>query len=84
MSTVPSVEDVNRELGRQINEEALADPKSPYRGKFVGIANGQVVVVGDDLTETVEALRRVDPDSTRLYCLEAGRPEEVMEVWETT
>ena len=51
MSTVATVQEIkaiNRELARQINLEARANPHSPYAHKFVGIANGQVVVVEND------------------------------------
>src|SRR5436309_150459 len=46
----------NRELARQINEEALKNPHSPYANKFVGIANGQVVVIADDLDQMIRRL----------------------------
>jgi hypothetical protein len=68
----PSVQDLNRELARHINEEARTNPNSPYTGKFFGIANGQVVTVGDDLDEVVRVLRRVEPDPRRAFCVEAG------------
>ena len=43
----------NRELANRINEEALRNPHSPYANKVVGLINGQVVVVDDDLDEVV-------------------------------
>ncbi len=62
----------NRELAQRINEEARRDPQSPYAGKFVGLANGQVVVVADSLEEVVQRLRQIEPDPQRGFCLEAG------------
>src|SRR5947208_5815164 len=47
MSGPSAVQEANEQLARQINEEARSDPHSPYAGKFVGIANGQVIVVAD-------------------------------------
>ena len=39
---------VNCALAEKIDREALADPTSPSANKFVGIANGEVVIVSDD------------------------------------
>jgi hypothetical protein len=63
----------NRELARQINEEALKNPNSPYANKFVGIANGQVVVVADDLEEMSRRLRQIEPDPSKCFGVEASR-----------
>jgi hypothetical protein len=82
MSATPSIQEVNAELARQLNEDAQTNPDSPYRGKFVGIANGHVVTVADDLDQAVEGLRRAEPDPLKTYCLLAGLSEEaVHEVW---
>src|SRR5207249_806093 len=62
MSTANTILEVNRELARKINEEARANPQSPYANKFVGIVNGQVVVVADTLEEMIRHLRQVEPD----------------------
>jgi hypothetical protein len=77
-----TVQDINRELARKINEEARNDPHSPYANKLVGIANGQVVVVADDLDEMVRRLRQIEPDPVRTFGLEASEnPDEVHEIW---
>ena len=83
MSDSPqSVADRNRELADRINAEALANPNSPYAGKFVGIANGQVVTVGDDADQVIRELLKVEPDPHKLFCLEAGLDySEVQEIW---
>jgi hypothetical protein len=82
MSGARSVQELNRELARRINEEARKDPQSPYANKFVGIANGQVVVVADDLEELTRRLRLIEPDPTKLFCVEASRDyDEVVEIW---
>jgi hypothetical protein len=83
MSGAKSVLDLNRELASKINEEALRNPQSPYANKFVGIANGQVVVVADDLDEVSERLRQAEPDTTRCFIVEASRDYSIVEeIWE--
>ena len=80
MST--SVQNLNRELARRINAEATSNPQSPYAHKFVGIANGQVVVVTDDLDDLAQRLRQAEPDPTKTFCVEASRDyAEVHEIW---
>jgi hypothetical protein len=82
MSDVRTVQELNRELARPINEEALRNPQSPYANKFVGIANGQVVVVGDDLDEVARHLRQIEPDPTKCFGVEASRDYDQVEyVW---
>src|SRR5437868_3699002 len=44
MSASSTLAELNRNLARKINEEARINPQSPYANKFVGIADGQVVL----------------------------------------
>ncbi len=82
MSGSATVQDVNRELARKINEEARSNPQSLYAGKFVGIANGQVVVVADDLDSVIQHLRQTEPDPLKTFWVEASRDyAEVHEIW---
>src|SRR5436309_1029651 len=82
MPNSASVKEINADLARRINEEALRDPNSPYAGKFVGIANGEVVVVADDLDTMLLRLRQIEPDSTRTYSIEASHDYSVVEeIW---
>lgn len=82
MSNTNSVLEINRELARKINEEALKDPQSPYAHKFVGIANGKVVVVADSLDAMSRRLRQIEPDPTKTFCVEASRDYDVVEeIW---
>lgn len=62
--------EVHRKLARKISEEASANPQSPYAGKYVGMANGQVVVVADNWNEVVQRLDQVEPDPQKTFCLE--------------
>ena len=81
MSTA-TVQDINRELARRINEEARRDPQSQYANKFVGIANGRVVVIADDLDEMATKLRQIEPDPKKCFGVEASRDyDEVHEIW---
>jgi hypothetical protein len=84
MSPAATVQDTNRELARRINEDARRDPRSHYANKFVGIANGQVVVVAVDLDTLVNRLRQIEPDASKTFCIEASRDyDSVQEIWET-
>ena len=77
-----SIAAANEQVARQINQEARQNPQSPYAGKLVGIANGQVVVVADTWREVVERLRQVEPDPARCRCLEASADyDRVDEIW---
>jgi ubiquinone biosynthesis protein UbiJ len=82
MSIANTVQDLNRQLARRINEEARSNPQSPYANKFVGIANGQVVVVADELNDLARRLRQIEPDSTKTVSVEASRDYTVVEeIW---
>ena len=82
MDDFAAIRDANMALARRINEEARADPSSPYAGKFVGIANGQVVVVTDDLESLYYRLEEIEPDNRRVFWIEASRdPTEIEYIW---
>jgi len=82
MPITGTVQDLNRQLARRINQEARTNPQSPYANKFVGIANGQVVVVADELDELARRLRQLEPDPTKTLCVEASRDYTVVEeIW---
>jgi hypothetical protein len=82
MSGANSVPEINQELARKINEEARQNPQSPYANKYVGIANGKVVVITDNLDQLAEALRLAEPDSTKTFWVEASRNyDEPEEIW---
>lgn len=82
MSAASTVQELNRDLAHRINAEAMSNPQSPYAGKFVGIANGQVVVVGDDLDDVLRRLRQIEPDHRNCFFVEASRDyNEVHEIW---
>ncbi len=83
MESLCEIQKLNRELAERINREARSDPDSPYAGKFVGIANGKVVSVGDTLRDALRIVRQVEPDAARTNCVEASRDYSVVEyIWE--
>jgi hypothetical protein len=82
MSAPDPVTSLNRDLARKINQEARSNPQSPYAHKFVGIANGQVVAVADDLDEMTRQLREAEGDPRKCFWVEASRDyDEVHEIW---
>ena len=82
MASAKTIQEINRELAERINAEALANPQSPYAGKFVGIANGQVVIVTDDLDELESALESASASPEETYFLEAGYDDrQADEIW---
>jgi hypothetical protein len=84
METLSVVQERNRALAQRINDEARTNPRSPYAGKFVGLANGQAVVVDDSLEEVVQRLEQVEPDPKRTFCIEAGLDyDAVQSIWWT-
>lgn len=71
----------NQRLARKINREARANPKSPYAHKYVGIANGKVVVVADSWREVAVRLREIEPDPSKCYGVEASADyDQIIEI----
>jgi len=82
MSTPQTVQELNRELARKLVEEGRQNPHSMYRGKFVGIANGQVVAVTDNWDELARRLRQAEPDPSKTFGVEVGHNYDVVqEIW---
>lgn len=82
MSSAATVQDLNRKLAREINQEARNNPQSAYANKFVGIANGKVAAVSDNLNDLAQQLRRIESDPLKCFCVEASRDYTVVEeIW---
>ena len=82
MSSLEEVQRANRELAERINDEARSDPTSPYAGKFVGIANGKVVIVTDDLKSLYYGLEAAEPDNLRVFCVDPEYdPTKIEYIW---
>ncbi len=85
MAPTRTIAEINRELADKLNEEARQNSQSPYAGKKIGIANGQVVVVSDSWDDLGPRLRAIEPDGSKRYCIEIGRDYGgVHEIWEVT
>lgn len=85
MENISVVQQRNREMAERVNDEARTNPQSAYAGKFVGLANGQVIVVADSLDDVVQRLEQVETDPQRTFCMEAGLDyEAVQSIWRVT
>jgi hypothetical protein len=77
----PAMRRLNEEVARRINTETRADPSSPYANKYVGLVNGEVVIVTEDLNALDRRLRELDPGNNGSFGFEASRdPDEVYRV----
>lgn len=82
MAQAESILERNQKLAERINQEAKQNPDSPYAGKFVGIVDGQVMVVAETLRETVQRLRQVESDPARCCCIEASYDyDQIHDIW---
>jgi len=80
-----TTQQLNRDLAEKLNLEAKQNPQSPFAGKKVGIANGQVVVVADNWRDVAQQLRQAEPDPTKTFCVEIGADySTVQEIWEAS
>ncbi|MBO0696908.1 MAG: hypothetical protein J2P46_00805 [Zavarzinella sp.] len=66
-----SVRTTNERLARKIRREGK-QPASPYADKFVGLANGEVVVVADSLDDVSNRLRKIEPDPSKCYIVDVA------------
>lgn len=83
MSEANTIQDKNRLLAEKIAAEARSDPQSVYAGKFVGIANGQVVATADNWDQLARKLQQIEPDPSKTFGIEIGRDyNKVVEIWE--
>lgn len=70
------------EMARKIQQEARNNPESPYKGKFIGVANGQIAVVADNLDELVPRLAQIESDNSKIMIIEADDDiDAVHEIW---
>lgn len=82
MLDTQSIQYLNLELARMINDEVRSNPASPCAGKIVGLSYGQVVAVAGTWDEIGERLDQIEPDATKTYCFEAGvHYSEPQDIW---
>jgi hypothetical protein len=79
---VADIQAANQRVADALIAEARRNPQAPYMGKFVGIANGQIVVVADSWDELARRLREKVPDPSTTLSLEVGIDyDEVQWIW---
>jgi hypothetical protein len=71
MTNNGSVRATNERLARKVRREGK-EPGSPYADKFVGIANGEVVVVTDSLEDVTNRLLRIERDPSKCYIVDVA------------
>jgi hypothetical protein len=82
MKALTAAQERNRAVAESINAEALANPASPYAGKFIGVVGGAVAIVADSVDELGTALDRMGQAASDCFCIEAGRDYEEPEyIW---
>ena len=81
MSVTTTIQQLNRELGDKVLADAQQNPQA-YPGKYVGIANGQVVIITDDLSALVRRVKEVEPDPAKTFGVVIGlNYDKVYEIW---
>lgn len=75
-----SIHTINRRLAQKVKREGKVNPKSPYAKRFVGIANGKVVVIAETLDEMSKRLRKIEPDVSK--CIGVDLVGDYDRVWE--
>jgi hypothetical protein len=79
---MPTIREINEALANKLYDEAQGDPQSPYAGKKVGIANGQVVVVADDWDEVCRRLEKAEPDAAKMFCIDMAQDYKTVQyIW---
>ncbi|MBI2806158.1 MAG: hypothetical protein HYX68_14345 [Planctomycetes bacterium] len=80
---MPTIREINQTLANKLYEEAQRDPLSPYAGKKVGFANGQIVVVADAWRDVTNALNKIEPVAANTFCIDMAQDyKTVQEIWE--
>jgi hypothetical protein len=70
------------ELARRVSREARADPTSPYARKYVGILDGNVVVIADSPGEALRELRKLAPDRGKGLLVDTSVDYDALhEIW---
>ena len=64
---------------RRINREARSNPHSAYAGKWVGFADGRLLVVAESMDEMLTRLKAAEPDPKRCLGIEASRDYDTAE-----
>jgi hypothetical protein len=77
-----SVSQQDLELARSVSREARADPNSPYAGKYIGILDGEVVVIADSPEDGLRELRKFGADPNEGLLVDTSVDHDVLhEIW---
>lgn len=72
----------HKKLARKLYDEERNNPQSPYANKWLGFANGQLVVVADNLDELAKRLREIEPDPSKTFGIDMGADyDTVQHIW---
>lgn len=83
MPTAIDIPTQKRELADTLIANAQRTPPLSCGGQYVGIANGQVVVITDDLAELALRLKEAESDPGKTLIVEPARNlGEVHQIWE--
>ncbi len=63
---------LNAEFGMRLNRETRANPDSPYVGKYVVIADCEVVTVGDTLDDMHEKILALGMNPRATFYIQAS------------
>ena len=63
---------LDAEFGMRLNRETRANPNSPYAGKYVVIADGEIVTVGDSLDEITDNLEAMGRNPSESFYVQAS------------
>jgi hypothetical protein len=76
---MPTIKELNQQLAEKIVAEWRRNP-SAYPGKYVGLADGRVVIVTDSLDELDAKLDEAESDASKTFIVEPGLDIEKVEV----
>lgn len=73
---------LNAEFGKRLNRETRANPNSPYAGKYLVIADCEVVTVGDTLDEIHDKIEVLGLNPRETFYIQASADYETP-IWIT-
>jgi hypothetical protein len=66
-----------------VRQQSFSPLPRKAAGKWVGLANGKVVIVSEDIDEVDQILDEIEPDKRRVFIVDTSRdPNEIEYIWE--
>ncbi len=82
MTETKTIAEINREVGEWVLGDAKRN-RPAYAGRFVGIANGKVVIATNDLNELARKLDEAAPEPSATYSVILDYDyNKAFEIWE--